>query len=284
MKRIFSLTAPAMICASLIMPVHGQTVSDHDRAKSLLAGAMKAKNPGTRKESVKALRLVGGQEHFATRLEAMLNDKDVEVRMAVIEVLAALKTERAIAALKTAMNDRVAEVRFAAATALFKLDDPAGREFLMGVLSGETKISSGIAAVQMREAKRTIETPNALMMVVVKQGAGLAPVPGLGAGLSATEKIMAHRKLSSRAATALLLGKDKDPGVVAMLRKALTDKDPSVRAAAVQALSLVDDQDAAPLFVLMFNDKNQAVRLRAAAGYLRLGNGAPTSALDVVEE
>jgi HEAT repeat protein len=284
MKRFFALTAPAMICASLMMPVNGQTVSDGDRAKSLLGDAMKAKNPETRKESVKALRLVAGQEPFTTRLEAMLNDKDVEVRIAVIEVLAVLKNERGIAALKTAMNDEVAEVRFASATALFRLNDPSGREFLMGVLNGETKISSGVVAMQMREAKRTMRTPSALTMVAVKQGTSFAPVPGLGAGFSATQKIMAHRKLSSRAATALLLGKDKDPNVINALRNALTDKDASVRAAATEALTMVGDADVAALFVPLLNDKSQAVRLRAAAGYLQMENGASTRTFEVDEE
>jgi len=288
MNRILALTAPAMICASLILPAKGQTPCDNDRAKSLLADAMKAKNPDTRKEGVKALRLVAGQEPFATTLEAMLNDKDVQVRLAAIEALEALKSERGIAALKTALNDQVAEVRFAAATALFKLNDPAGREFLMVVLSGDTKTASGIGATSIREAKRTLETPSALMMAAAKQGIEFAPVPYLSVGYSAAQKIMTRRGASGRAATALLLGKDKDPEVIAVLRNALTDKDASVRAAAVQSLALVADpmtkHDTAALFVPLFNDKNQAVRLWAAAGYLRQNSAPSTGTIEVEEE
>jgi HEAT repeat protein len=287
MNRILAVLAPALMCASLIVPAKGQSPSDNERAESLLADALKAKNPDTRKEAVKALRLVAAREPFATKMEAMLNDKDVQVRIAAIEAFAELKNERGIAALKTALNDKVAEVRFAAATALFKRNDPAGREFLMVVLNGDTKASSGIVATQIREAKRTLEIPNGVILAVVKQGTALAPVPYLSVGYSTTQKILAHQGVSSRAASALLLGKDDDPEVIAALRKALTDKDASVRAAAVQALALTSDpmiqQDAAALFVPLFNDKNQAVRLHAAASYLRLDPAPLAGSFELAE-
>jgi HEAT repeat protein len=287
MNRIFALTAPAMICASLILPANGQTPSDNDRAKILLSDALKAKNPDTRKEGVKALRLVAGQEPFASRLEAMLNDSDGLVRIAAIEALAEMKSERGIAAMKTALNDQIPEVRFAAAKALLKLNDPAGRDFLIAVLNGDTKVSSGLVASHIREAKRTMETPNVLILLAVKQGVSIAPVPYIGVGYASAKEIMAHRGISERAATALLLGKDQDSEVIAALRDALTDKNASVRAAATHSLALVADprikRDAGILFAPLFNDKNQAVRLRAAAAYLRLTN-APSAPANQAEE
>ena len=274
MKRTFTLTAPAMILVALMTTANGQTPSHEDRAKSLIADALKAKNPDTRKEGVKALRLVAGQAPFAAQLEAMLNDGDVQVRVAAVEALAELKNERGIAALKTALNDQVAEVRFAAAKALMKLNDPAGRDFLIAVLNGDTKFASGMVSSHLREAKRTTETPNALIMLAVKGGTSMAPVPGLGVGYTVTREVMARRGNSERAATALLLSKDQGSEVIAALRNALTDKNAAVRAAAVQSLALVADsavrQDAVEVFVPLFSDKNQTVRLRAAAGYLRL--------------
>jgi HEAT repeat protein len=286
MKRLLGMTAPAMICASLIIAANGQTPTYEDRAKTMLADALEAKNPDTRKEGVKALRIVAGQEPFASQLEAMLRDSDVQVRVAAIEAEAELKNERGIAALKTALNDQAAEVRFVAAKALLKLNDPAGREFLIGVLNGDMKVFSGMVAAHVRETKRTVETPNLLIMNAVKLGVPLAPVPYLGIGYSSAQAIIAHRGISERAATALLLGKDQDSEVVAALRNALTDKNASVRAAAVQSLGLIADtatkQNAAALFVPLFNDKNQAVRLRAAASYLRLEN--MSSSTDADEE
>jgi HEAT repeat protein len=68
----------------------------------------------------------------------------------------------------------------------------------------------------------------------------------------------------------LLLANATDPATLAALKDALGDKEWSVRAAAVHALALRNDsrlqKDLAPLM----DDDNQAVRLRAAAGYLRL--------------
>jgi HEAT repeat protein len=281
MKRFFALTAPLMICAALMIPAKGQTPADNDRAKSLLADALKAKNPDIRKEAVKALRLVAGSGPFGTRLEALLNDKDVQVRLAAIEALAELKNGPA---LKAALNDKVAEVRFAAATALFKLNDPAGRAFLMGVLTGDEKISSGMIESHLRDAKRTMETPNVLMMLAVKQGIDMAPVPYIGMGFSVAQEALAHRGVSGRAATALLLGKGNDPEVIAALRETVTDKDAQVRAAAVQALALADDTGSATLFAGIFKDKNQGVRLRAAAGYLRLDSAAAVRISETEEE
>jgi hypothetical protein len=64
---------------------------DNDRARSLLAAALKARNPETRKEAVKALRLFDGQ-----------NDPDVPVRVAAVGTLG----ER-----KNGDGDRTAENR-----------------------------------------------------------------------------------------------------------------------------------------------------------------------------
>jgi HEAT repeat protein len=214
----------------------------------------------------------------------MLNDGDVQVRVATIEALAGLKNARAIAALKIALDDKVAEVRFAAAKALLKLNDPAGRESLIAMLNGETKVSSGVVAANVRDTKRTLETPNGATKVTLRVGTTLAPVPYLGVGYSATEKMVTRRGGPGRAATALLLAKDKDPEVIAALRNALTDKDANVRAAAVQALAQVADPDSAELFVTMFSDKNQKVRVQAAASYIRLENPSATGTVAVDEE
>lgn len=269
MNRILALTAPAMICASLLGAAEGaSSAGDDDRARSILAGALRAKNPETRKAGVKALRLVGDREPFASRLEAMLRDGDVPVRVAAVETLAEVKTGRAVAALKTALADAVPEVRFAAAKALFELHEAAGREFLMRVVDGREKTCSGMVASHIREIRRTLEIPDALLAVAVKQGASFVPVPYFDTGIDALKEIRGHNGLSSRAATAALLGKEQNPEVTAVLRVALTDRNAQVRAAAVQSLALAGDGP--EQFVALFKDRDRTVRLEAAAGYLRL--------------
>ena len=54
------------------------------------------------------------------------------------------------------------------------------------------------------------------------------------------------------------------------LQDALTDKDWSVRAAAVHAIALRNNPALEKDLLPLFEDKKEAVRVRAAAGYLRL--------------
>jgi HEAT repeat protein len=244
--------------------------SRDQQCKDILESALKDKNPDTRKQAAIALSLVGSTDPYASRLESLLDDKDVEVRLAAIASLSDLKDSRTVPALTKALNDDVPEVSFAAARSLWALNDPEGKKALLAILSGESKASSGYLAKQKRDAIRMMHTPKTMFMFAVRTGAGFAPVPGLGEGISSMQALLSDPSVSGRATSALLLEKEMDPQTLAALKEALEDKEWSVRAAAVHALVLRDDPafeaDIAPLL----DDKTQAVRLRAAAGYLRL--------------
>jgi HEAT repeat protein len=164
----------------------------------------------------------------------------------------------------------VPEVSFAAAKALWTLNEPLGREALISVLSGDTKTSSGFITKQKREALRMLYTPKTLFLFAVVQGANLAPFPGVGAGVSSVQGILSDPSVSGRAATALLLSTDRDADVLQALQDGLTDKDWSVRAAAVHAIATRNDPALASDLLPLLDDKKEAVRDRAAAGYLRL--------------
>jgi HEAT repeat protein len=246
------------------------TSANHDRAYGLLDDSLKDKNPDTRKQAVQALGLVSPQEPYISQLEAMLDDKDVQVRLAAITSLVDLRNARTISALRKALDSDVPEVSFAAAKALWTLNEPAGREALVSVLSGETKTSSGFFTKQKRDALRMLHTPKTLFMFALQQGANFAPIPGLGAGVSSVQGILSDPGVSGRAATALLLSTDNDPQILPALQDALTDKDWSVRAAAVHAIALRNDPALETDLVPLLEDKKEAVRVRAAAGYLRL--------------
>src|SRR5690242_13550005 len=157
--------------------------SDQDRARGLIEDSLKDKNPDTRKHAVQALGLVSPREPYLSQLEAMLDDKDVEVRLATITSLMDLKTKRTVSVLRKTLDNDVPEVSFAAAKALWTLHDPVGREALLAVLSGESKTSSRFITRQKREALRMLHTPKVLFLFALQQGANLAPVPGLGAGV-----------------------------------------------------------------------------------------------------
>ena len=242
-----------------------------DRANQYLDDALHDKNPDTRKTAVQALSLVGAREPYLSKLASMLDDQDVPVRLATITSLVDLKSKDALPALHKALaEDSAPEVEFAAAKALYTLKDPTGQAALIEVLGKEMKTSSGFITKQMRDSLRMLHTPRPLIMFAVKQGVGMAPVPGLGEGISSLQGILSDPGVSGRAATALLLASDKDPRVLAALKDALSDKDASVRAAAAHAIALRNDPSAEPVLIPLLDDKKAPVRLRASAACLRL--------------
>jgi HEAT repeat protein len=270
MRTIFVVLPAFLVGASFGQAAESVSASNKDRARSFLESSLRDKNPDTRKHAVQALGLVSAREPYLAELEAMLDDKDVEVRLATITSLVDLKSGRTVSALRKALDSNVPEVSFAAAKALWALRDPLGREALISVLSGDTKTSSGFITKQKRDALRMLHTPKPLFMFALEQGANLAPIPGIGAGISSLQGILSDPSVSGRAATALLLSREREPDVLQALEDALTDKDWSVRAAAVHAIALRDDPALESDLVPLLEDKKEAVRVRAAAGYLRL--------------
>jgi HEAT repeat protein len=258
------------LCIGFGQTPGSSTLSTRDRARDYLDASLKDKNPDTRKHAVQALGLVSPREPYLSRLEAMLDDKDVEVRLATITSLVDLRSSRTVPALRKALDSDVPEVSFAAAKALWTLNEGVGREALVSVLSGETKTSSGFITKQKRDALRMLHTPKTMFMFALQQGANFAPVPGMGAGVSSLQGILSDPSVSGRATAALLLSADKEPEVLQALQDALADKDWSVRAAAVHAIALRNDPVLETDLVPLLEDRKEAVRVRAAAGYLRL--------------
>jgi HEAT repeat protein len=236
----------------------------------ILQRALDAKNPETRIHAVAALSLASGRGPLFDQLEQMLQDKDVEVRQAVVASLADVKSARATAALHKALEDAVPEVSFAAAKALWARHDPVGRAALLAVLEGESKSSSNFFSKQKRDALRMMHTPRTTFLFAVHQGVGFVPVPGLGEGIASMQGILSSSGVPGRATSALLLGADRDPATIDALRDALSDKDSSVRAAAVHSISLRNDPALKKELEPLLQDGSEPVRLRAAAGYLRL--------------
>jgi HEAT repeat protein len=236
----------------------------------ILQRALHAKNPETRQLAVVALSLASGRGPLFNQLVQMSQDKDAGVRQAVVASLADVKSAGATAALHKALEDEVPEVSFAAAKALWARHDPVGRAALLAVLAKESKSSSGFFSKQKREGLRMMHTPRTTFLFAVRTGAGLAPVPGLGGGIASMQAILESSAVPGRASAALLLGADRDPATIDALRDALTDNDASVRAAAVHSISLRNDPALKKELEPLLGDDKEPVRLRAAAGYLRL--------------
>lgn len=255
------------VASALVAP--GKEVSEA-QCTELLQRGLEDKNPETRKQAVVALSLVGQRGPLWGRLEEMLRDKDVEVRQAVVVSLAGVRNKSTTAALHKALEDEVPEVSFTAGKALWARNDPAGKQAMLAVLAGESKTSSNFLSKQKRDALRMMHTPRTTFLFAVRLGVGFAPVPGLGEGVASMQSILTDSGVSGRASAALMLGNDKDPSVLEALKDALVDKDWSVRAAAVHSLSLRNDPALKKELAPLLEDEKEAVRMRAAAGYLRL--------------
>ena len=268
-----------MLCRILLLApllLFRATAATNEDCLRILQQALSDKNPDTRKEAVVALSLAVSRGPLLPELESMLDDKDVSVRIATVTSLVEVKNKRAQDALHRALDDKVPEVSFAAAKALWALHDPAGEQALLAVLERESKTSSGLITREKREAFRMLHTPRTLLLYALIQGVGFAPVPGLGEGVGSMQALLLNPKFSGRANAALLLGNDKDPAAVDALRDALQDKDWSVRAAAAHSLAWRNDPALRPALEPLLADPKQAVRLRAAAGYVRLSSYAPS--------
>jgi HEAT repeat protein len=256
---------------AVIGGMRAPAATTNDRCDDMLRQALENKNPDTRKQAVVALSLSAttGEPAFA-KLEGMLKDPDVEVREAAVASLSEVKTDSARAALRKALADDIPEVSFAAAKALWAMQDPAGEQALLAVLSRQTKTSSTYISKQKRDAMRMMHTPRVLFLFAFRQSLGFVPVPGFGQGVSSMTALLTDPSVSGRATAALLLGKDKGPATLDALKDALLDLDWSVRAAAVHSLALRDDPALKMDLEPLLDDDKAPVRLRAAAGYLRL--------------
>lgn len=274
--------SPCTLVLALILSafchVSAATDATDMRCNDILRQALASSHPETRKQAVLALSLVGAR--FASVLQYMLEDADVDVRLASIESLADVKTTRATAALRRALDSEVPEVSFAAAKALWDLNDAAGKEELLAVLHGEGKSASSTFTTQKREMLRQMRSPHAILLFALRQGIGLVPVPHLGLGIASMNAILSDPEVPGRAAAALLLGHATDQATLDALKDALGDKEWSVRAAAVHSLAMNNDPRLAEDLAPLLEDENQAVRFRAAAGYLRLSAIAGPASTD----
>jgi HEAT repeat protein len=264
------LSSILILALNLSIPTFGAADEMQVKADAILNEALASKNPDTRKQAVAALSLAASSQAYLSRLIEMLNDKDVEVRVAAVSSLSEVRNRSVSSALRKSLQDEVPEVSFAAAKALWALRDPSGKEALFAVLEGENKTSSGFLSKQKREALRMMHTPRTALLFAAKQGASFAPIPGLGGGISSMQSILSDPAVSGRAAAALLLGQQNDAATVQALKDALKEDDASLRAAAVHSLALKNrvsfKKDIAPLLA----DDKESVRLRAAAAYMRL--------------
>ncbi len=240
------------------------------RCWNLLDRAVRDRNPDVRKDAAEALSLLPEGGKTLQHVESMVGDRDVAVRIAAITSLGDFKDKRTVPLLRKALFDPVPEVDFAAAKVLYQLQDAEGARFLLAVAAGESSASSSYLTKEKRGALRMLHTPTKLFMFAAMQAVGLAPVPGLGMGISLAQGILSNPDSSARASALLLVAHSQDTALEDVIGSALSAKEWSVRAAAVHVVATHPFPAFRRKLVPLLEDKKDAVRLRAAAAYIRL--------------
>ena len=229
------------------------------------------KEPETRHQVALALSLSRTSAGVTPLLETLVKDPDYLVRLATLDALGELGDRKLARVAQPALADDVPEVLFAAARALHRLHDPAGKSMLLSIVEKEEKAQSNALRVKFRNLLRRTKTPRSAFFLAVEQGTGFIPVPGIGEGVSAMSAMLNDEGFSARAAALLLLAGDSSPDVRMAIEQAFTDDDWSVRATAVQLVaSRPENVRWRNRLIPLMDDTNKKVRFRAAAVYLRI--------------
>ena len=239
------------------------------KAKDILLKGVGSGNPDTRSLAVQSASLIGDRSEVLNKLYSMLEtDKDVPTKITIIATLGSFNNPAVIPSLQKALKDPVPEVEMAAALALYGLKQPDGKAFLMDVLEGKQKATSGFMSSEKRSLARMTHTPTTTLLGMV---ANEFTLPGLGSGMESAVGLSADPASMASSSVIFALARDKeDPAVWQALVKALGDKEWATRAAATHVIAMHDDPTLIGNLVPLMDDKKDQVSFRAAAGYLRL--------------
>jgi HEAT repeat protein len=267
-------TLPLFIGILLASTLAGQSApANNDRAWQVLEEGFHNTNPIRRAEAVLDGVVLRPDARVVALLDATLDDKDSGVRAAGCTTLGALKVRSAIPRLRARLDDNVPEVIFAAAKALYAMDDALGRDVLVAVLEGEQSDASGFIAGTLRGAKLKLHDPKGLLLLGAQGGVGLAGPFGFSVPLA--EGLMKDRDASGQTAAALLLATDTRPESLEALRTALKDKNWTVRSAAARAIATRDAISLYDDVAALLNDRKEEAQVAGAAALIRLRQPKP---------
>jgi HEAT repeat protein len=250
-----------------VLPLFAQEPVDH--AWQVLDRGLHDNNPVKRVQAVTAMAIMRPQPKSVAMVESAFDDKDYSIRQAACVALGQMKSRQSIPKLREALNDKAPEVVFAAAKTLYDLGDPMGREVLIAVLLGDQADSSGFFSSSMHDMKAKMHDTKGLMLIGVKEGAGVFLGPA-GAGIGVAEGLLKDANASGKTITAAILAEDKSPEAVQAIRQSLGDKNWTVRAAAARALALAARMEAFKDIAGLLDDKKEEVQYSAAAAVIRL--------------
>jgi hypothetical protein len=152
---------------------------------------------------------------------------------------------------------------------LLLLKDKSAYGIYYAILVGDKKGSEGLIQGQMERLK----DPKQMAQLGFEEGIGFVPFGGMG--YEAYRQIMKKDSSPIRAAAARFLARDPDPvSQDALVQAALTDKNESVRQAALDALAERGDPRCVERLMKNLSDEKDAVRYRTAATIIHLSDAS----------
>ena len=199
---------------------------------------------------------------------ALILDADQQVRAFAAAILGKANMRAGIPSLRKALNDE-ATVAFAAAKALWDMDDHSGVVLFREILSGRVEPGDGLVSEYMNKARKAMHDPKALALIGIEQATGVFFGPA-GMAISIAQETLKDKGAAGRAYSAQELAGDRSAATRAVLESALLDSSPIVRVAACQSLAQQNARSSIRYIGPLFYDKHIAVQAMAAAALIRL--------------
>lgn len=244
----------------------------------LLETGSKSENLRKRTDVIAALSSMEGDSHAIRLLEAALDDRHSAVRRIAAASLGTMNARDAIPYLRKSINDKDAGVSFAAAEALWKMDDRSGAAIFYAVLLGNRHVAKGFVSSQISTAWNELHDPVALASIGIGEASGALLGP-FSEGITIAEELAKDRGAPAQALSATLLGEYPNPTAEKVLLAALKERNIAVRAAVAKSLGGFDDPALIPHLAPLLTEKGtpvfrhvEAVRFMAAAAIIRVYN------------
>jgi HEAT repeat protein len=246
-------------------------------AWNMLQAALSDTRTQAQQARIDAIVALGTLGDFTTAegwLRGAESDQDRYIRLAIVAAMASSKKAVFIPDLKHALNDNAAEVKFAAAVGLWKMNDRSGEDILDAVLARDQKATRGAVTAEKHEAGQDLHSPSKLATIGAEQGA-YALLGPFGFGLSAIRGRKGQNTIHPRVLAVTLLAEDTSSASMKRFIDALDDPDPAVRAVAARALGDYHTKEVDDALSDEFYDAKPAVRFMAAAAYIRATHAQP---------
>jgi len=273
------IPAKAVTAGKPSKPIDSQLKTQCCQGKSLSAAAwdtladdVQSEKESHRSAAVAALAVIGNREDVLPLLEGALDDKYPSIRKDAALALGDMQARSAAPNLRVLLDDSSPDVGFAAASALWKMNDYSGREIFITTLAGQRR-GDGFVKSTMKDTYHQYSNPKQLAIMGAQQAAGAVFGPA-SIGITVAREYLKDRGAPSRAASATLLGKDGTPDAIHELSLALWDKSWAVRAAAAQALAKCPGHVSPEVLQPLLLDDSMEVRDMAAAGIVRISHAA----------